>query len=749
MRELWHDSAVETDSVITAPRVHHGHSAKTRVRGTLTRYGAAVLLTLLVLPVGLLLQPLLAHDAPLLLFIIPVVLSAAYGGFGPGLLAIVVSVLLGTYFLLPPIASFSLAERSTRVMLTLFVLRGLIFSTLGALLHVRAVALRTTIARLQTSEARARVLVDSVKDYAIFMLDRDGHIISWNTGAQRIKGYRADQILGQHVSCFYPPDEVAQGKPAHGLHRAAADGRYEDEGWRVRQDGTCFWAHVTMTPIHDDRGVLQGFAKVTHDRTAHKQAAAQLQHQALHDALTGLPNRTLLLDRLAHAVAYVQRHPSYQFAVLFLDLDRFKTVNDSLGHDAGDHLLIAVAERLQTTLRPQDTLARLGGDEFVILLDDLGNVTDATQVAQRIQQVLALPFHLHGHEVVMRTSIGITLNTPSAAQPEDLLREADTALYQAKALGTGQYALFDTAMHAHALRRLQLEAELRRAIAREELVLHYQPIVSLATGNIAEVEALVRWQHPEHGLLFPNQFIPVAEDTGLIGPLSDWVMHTACAQTNAWQAAGASALRVAVNLSPRQFCQPDLPSKIAALVADTGLAPQYLQLELTESSVMEHTAQALTLLEALRAHGIRLALDDFGTGYSSLSYLKHLPLTTVKLDRSFVQEITTNPADAAIATATIALAHSLNMHVTAEGVETEAQLRFFQDQQADAVQGYVCGHPMPADQLTHHLHARWWGAPTVQEPPPSVGHVTTCPTARGEGRADGAHADSSFTRRAW
>jgi diguanylate cyclase (GGDEF)-like protein/PAS domain S-box-containing protein len=557
--------------------------------------------------------------------------------------------------------------------------------------------------------------MNNVKDYAIFMLDVDGRIISWNMGAAVIHGYQAAAILGQHVSYLYPPDDVAQDAPAQGLHIAAAAGRFEDEGWRVCQDGTRFWAHVVMTVIRDETGMLQGFAAVTHDITEHKQAAAQLHHQALHDALTGLPNRTLFLDRLAHALAYAQRHPAQQFAVLFLDLDRFKTINDSLGHGGGDHLLTEVARRLTTTLRPLDTLARLGGDEFVILLNDLTHPSDATHVAQRIQQVLAVPFAMHGHEVVTSTSIGITLFTPSYERPEDLLRDADTALYQAKARGKGRSALFDSIMHVRALRLLQQEVALRRAIAGEALVLHYQPIVSLATGNIVEVEALVRWQHPEQGLLFPDQFLPIAEETGLIGPLDEWVVRTACAQTKAWHATSASALTVAVNLSPRQFCQPDVPSRIAALVADTGLAPAYLHLELTERSVIEHTEQALTLLKELRALGIRLALDDFGTGYSSLSYLKHLPLTTVKLDRSFVREIPTNPADAAIATATIALAHSLNLQVTAEGIETEAQLQFFQTQQADTVQGYMCGPPMPAAQLTRRLQDGWCLAHHIRE----------------------------------
>jgi diguanylate cyclase (GGDEF)-like protein len=441
---------------------------------------------------------------------------------------------------------------------------------------------------------------------------------------------------------------------------------------------------------------------------ASRAAEMALRKHALYDPLTGLANRALFMDCLGRALVAEHRRPAQPFAVLFLDLDRFKTVNDSLGHIVGDQLLVGIARRLEACLRPGDTIARLGGDEFTILLADLDDISDATRVAERIRQELIAPFTLDGHQVVTNTSIGIVLSTGTYTRPEDVLRDADTALYRAKAHGKGRYEVFDRAIHANAVRLLHLEADLRHAIERRELVLHYQPVVGLANGAIEAVEALVRWQHPQRGLISPQEFIPLAEETGLIVRLGEWVLGAACAQMSAWHTAGLP-LRVAVNVSTQQLKRNDMPARVARILRETGLDPRYLELELTESSVMDNPEAIIATLEELKAMGIQLSIDDFGTGYSSLSYLKRLPITTVKIDRSFVQDVTRDPNDAAITAAIRAMAHSLNLRVIAEGVETEEQLAFVCGQHCDSAQGYLFSRPAAPEVLLPYLQSgqRW------------------------------------------
>ncbi|GAC1640279.1 MAG: hypothetical protein NVS4B8_07720 [Herpetosiphon sp.] len=440
---------------------------------------------------------------------------------------------------------------------------------------------------------------------------------------------------------------------------------------------------------------------VSHENISElKLAEEQLIYDAFHDALTGMPNRALFLDHLHQALERRVRTPDRACAVLFLDLDRFKAVNDSLGHTAGDDLLIAVGRRLEQCVRPADTVSRLGGDEFAILLEDLVTIGNPIDVAERITAAFQRPFIVHGRDVYSSLSIGIAISGQGTVHGEDLLRDADIAMYRAKQSGR-PHVVADPGMHAAILARLQLEEDLRLAITRGEFLLHYQPAMAIDGRRLVGVEALVRWQHPTRGLIAPSEFIALAEETGLIVPLGMWVLHTACVQLNRWLEAGLPPFFVGINLSARQFKQPDLASKIRDVLLATGLDPQYLCLELTESMLMEDAAATVLTLQELRGVGIcALAIDDFGTGYSSLSYLQRFPVTEIKIDRSFVRDVTTNSSNAAIATATIVLAHSLGLQAVAEGVETEEQRAFLEHAGCDRFQGYLVSRPVAAEELS-------------------------------------------------
>jgi diguanylate cyclase (GGDEF)-like protein/PAS domain S-box-containing protein len=482
---------------------------------------------------------------------------------------------------------------------------------------------------------------------------------------------------------------------------------FESEHRILHKDGTYRWVLSRGLAVRDTNGKAYRMAGSQTDITNYKVAEEQLLHDVYHDTLTGLPNRAFFKDQLIRAIGQAKRRKrrqeSYLFAVLFLGLDRFKIINDSLGHVIGDQLLITVARRLKTFLRAGDMVARLGGDEFTILLDDIKDMSDAIHVADRIQKGLVTPFNLSGHDVVTTASIGIALSTTGYEQPEDVLRDAGIAMYRAKTHGKARCEVFDKSMHSRAMERMQLEADLRRALERQEFLLHYQPIVGLESGKIIGSEALIRWQHPQRGFISPAEFIPLAEETGLIVPIGEWVLRTACKQSKTWQEAGLPSLWMAINLSSRQFKQQNLAEKVSQILSEAGVAPSLLELELTESMIMEKAETTILTLKALKQTGIKLSIDDFGTGYSSLSYLKRFPLDKLKVDQSFVRDITTDPDDAIITAVVSTLAHGLKLRVIAEGVETREQLTFLRSQHYDEVQGYLFSRPIPAEEFTDLL----------------------------------------------
>jgi diguanylate cyclase (GGDEF)-like protein len=436
-----------------------------------------------------------------------------------------------------------------------------------------------------------------------------------------------------------------------------------------------------------------------------EESREHFRHVAFHDILTDLPNRALLTDHLQLSIERCKLHKDHLFALLFLDLDRFKNINDSLGHVAGDQLLVSIARRLEECLRPSDTVARLGGDEFAILLDGLEDYNDAIQVAERAQKQLMRPLNLSGHEVYTSASIGITLSTIGYEHPESILRDADTAMYHAKEKGKARYEIFDAVMHARAVTRLQLENDLRRAVERQEFLVYYQPIISLETNRLAGFEALVRWQHPTQGFVSPADFISIAEETGLIIELGRWVLEESCRQMRQWQLdiPNQMPLTVSVNLSGKQFTQIDLIEQVKGILHETNLEPRFLKLEITESVVMENAEIAKSMLTQLRALGVKLSIDVFGTGYSSLSYLHRFPINTLKIDRSFISSMSAGGENMEIVRTIMTLASNLGMDVVAEGVETEKQLAQLKDIKCEYGQGYLFSKPMHADAATELL----------------------------------------------
>jgi diguanylate cyclase (GGDEF)-like protein/PAS domain S-box-containing protein len=474
-------------------------------------------------------------------------------------------------------------------------------------------------------------------------------------------------------------------------------GTYDIEYRILQADGSLRWIHDRAFPVQNAQGEVYRVAGIAEDITARKQTEEQLANLAHYDSLTGLPNRVLFNDRLQQALALARRN-QWTLGVLFLDLDRFKMINDTLGHLKGDLLLKQVATRLSACLRPTDTVGRLSGDEFAIILSELAEAQNAGYVAQKIKNALAAPFDLDGNEVFVTASIGVTLYPSDSEDAETLIRDADAAMYGAKAAGRNNYLYYTAEMNARATEKLRIETGIRRGLERGELLLHYQPKIDIASGRISGLEALLRWQSPEHGLVPPGQFIPVLEETGLIVQVGEWVLHAACAQLKAWQRAGVNLVPVAINLSARQLRQQGFAAALELALKDHGIDPELIHMEITESSLMENPEEAIAILKELKTLGIHLEADDFGTGYSSLSYLKRFPLDALKIDRSFVRDMTVDEDDAVIARTVITLAHSLGLKVIAEGVETEEQLAFLGDNCCDEAQGFLFAWPLPAEE---------------------------------------------------
>jgi diguanylate cyclase (GGDEF)-like protein/PAS domain S-box-containing protein len=552
---------------------------------------------------------------------------------------------------------------------------------------------------LRRSEERFRSLLQNASDI-VAIIDAEHRIRYISPTVERVLGYRPDDVLGVNALAAVHPDDQARVAALLDEELERPDNHPVVELRMRHHEGSWRYLEVIATNLIDDPSI-GGVVVNVRDITERKHFEQELAYQAFYDQLTGLPNRALFVDRLRHALARAARRND-RLAVLFFDLDRFKVINDSLGHQAGDELLAAAARRLTGILRSSDTLARFGGDEFTVLVEDLTHSSGATGIADRIIETLRQPFTLAGHEVVVSASIGIVISTPAHTEPADLLREADIALYQAKGSGRARYVVFDPSRQVPAVTRLTMESDLRRAIERGELLLHYQPEVDLDSGRIVGMEALARWQHPARGLVQPSDFIPLAEETGLILPIGQWLLEQACRQVRTWQAAHRSVppLMMSVNLSGQQFQHPDLVRMVARVLEQTGLDPAGLRLEITESVVVQDAESTVLTLLALKNLGVRLAIDDFGTGYSSLSYLTRFPVDTLKVDRSFVAGGGQDQRTLSVVRGVTALAHALGMDVTAEGIETAEQLSRVRAVRCDWGQGFYFFKPLPAADLT-------------------------------------------------
>lgn len=556
---------------------------------------------------------------------------------------------------------------------------------------------------LQESERKFRSLIEGASD-TITIVDRDGVITYESPSLERVLGWRPEELIGRSVFDFVHEADRADALLAFG--RVVDDGSeaIRAEVRFLHKDGAWRTLEAVARNLLDEPGV-QGIIVNARDVTERKEAEDRLLFDAFHDKLTGLPNRALFMDRVGHLIQRGSRSDAAPFAVLFLDMDRFKVVNDSLGHMVGDQLLMAVARRLSRSLRPGDTVARLGGDEFTMLLDG-ATLEDARRVARRIEEDFSAPFQIGEHELFTTVSVGIAVGDPRYAHPEEMLRDADVAMYRAKEGGRARVEVFDESMRTEAVARLTLENELRRALSQGELVVHYQPIVRLDDGALRAFEALVRWAHPERGLLAPAAFLRIAEDTGLVLPLGTFVLESVCAQVSAWLEDPGRAVPVHVNVSADQLSRPDFVDAVAGALERSRIPSNLLSLELTESIMMQNAEATVRTLERLSELGVGLAIDDFGTGYSSLSYLHRFPTSSVKIDRSFVARMGPQDRQRGIVRTIIDLARDLSMGVVAEGIETEEQAAVLRDLQCEAGQGYLFARPQDAAAATAFLAAQ-------------------------------------------
>jgi diguanylate cyclase (GGDEF)-like protein/PAS domain S-box-containing protein len=546
---------------------------------------------------------------------------------------------------------------------------------------------------LRESEARYRLMAENSTDL-ISRITARGDFVYASDAVRMLLGYEPSEVLGRSVFDVIVPDDHYSVRRVTG--ELVEPGSSRTFTYRARRkDGSFVWFESTSRAILNPvTGRVDEIVSVSRDISERRRAEEQIEYQAYHDALTGLPNRLLFRDRLTIALAHAKRQ-EVPLTVMFLDLDRFKYVNDTLGHSLGDELLRAVAARLRSVLREGDTIARMGGDEFTILLGDVDSADGAARIAQKLLDTVAAPVRVEGHELYVTTSIGIAMYPEDGDTADALLKNADSAMYRAKELGRNSYQLCTRAMNSRAAQRLSVENALRRAIERDELVLHYQPLIHLESRELAGKEALLRWNRPGFGLVPPSEFISIAEETRMIIPIGEWVLRRACRQAKEWQQSGHPHLRIAVNLSPRQFQQSDLCDVVAAALEESGLEPRYLELEVTEGTAMLNTDRTIATLADLRALGVRIAIDDFGTGHSALSYLRRFAIDRVKIDREFVQEIENSRSNRAIVSAIAAMAHGLDLVVTAEGVETEEQVAFLEEAGCEEVQGFLFGKPAP------------------------------------------------------
>lgn len=591
--------------------------------------------------------------------------------------------------------------------------RGYVWVSLSALLiywigrrFARAHALQQPLKENRERLRQAAAVFDCTRE-GVLVTDTQGLIVHVNRAFMEITGYQCEDVMGQRPSLFKSGRHSAHFYQQM-FQALESTGEWSGEIWNRRKSGEVYPQWQTIRVIHDDQGKVSHYVAVFSDISAMKNSEHELAHLAHHDPLTDLPNRLLFTDRAEQALASAQAHKR-GCALLLMDLDHFKIINDSLGHNVGDQLLKLVAERLSGLFGPGVTLARLGGDEFAVLAESCPQVVQAAALAQRMLNAMKDPFIFDGNQLFISASIGISLFPSDALSAEQLLRNADSALFKAKSAGREGYALYTEELTAHAQHRVEIAGELRRALDQHELRVYYQPVHDLHDSRLVGVEALVRWQHPERGLVPPGEFIPIAERTGLIADIDAWVMDQACRQMCQWLADGAPLSFIAINVSSRLFARRELYEQVAQVLHTTGLDPAFLELEVTESAVMDDPEVALEQLHRLRELGLRLAIDDFGTGYSSLLRLKRLPVQKLKIDQGFVAGLPWDEDDAAIVRVVIALAKSMGMQVHAEGIEQVEQARFLLDQECDMGQGYWFGRPMPADEID------WARAPLIRQ----------------------------------
>lgn len=552
---------------------------------------------------------------------------------------------------------------------------------------------------------RAEVTLNSIGD-AVLTTNLPGNVTYLNQVAEKMTGWSSENAIGRPLSeVFRIVDGTTRQEAPDPAQLAIRENRtvgLAADSILLRRDGIESAIEDSAAPIHNRDGEVAGAVIVFHDVSESRAMALKMAHLAQHDFLTGLPNRMLLTERLSRAIGRARRH-SKRVALMFIDLDYFKHINDSLGHTVGDLLLQVVAERLKLCIRDTDTVCRQGGDEFVVLLTEIEQTLDAAPVADKLLAAFAEPCLIGGHELHVSLSIGIAIYPDDGQDADEVMKNADTAMYHAKAKGRNNYQFFTTEMNTRAVQRLFIEGNLRRALKQDEFQLYYQPKIDLSSGLMIGSEALIRWQDPEHGLVYPNQFVPIAEESGLIVPIGRWVLREACRQVCAWQDSGLLAVPVSVNISAVEFRHKNFLEGVATILSETGMLPGYLELELTESILMQDAESSASVLESLKAMGMQLAIDDFGTGYSSLSYLKRFPINTLKIDQSFVQDIDIDVDDASIVSAMIGMGKSLKQRVIAEGVETASQLAFLRKLHCDEGQGFLFGHPLPADEFERLL----------------------------------------------